>query len=227
MTATRNRIIGYIRVSTDKQGKSGLGLEAQEKAIASYSRGMDRDLQRIYVEVESGKNHTNRPQLALAIAHCRRIKATLVIAKLDRLARNVAFVSALMDSDVNFVACDQPSASRLTLHILAAFAEDEGLRISARTKEGLAAYKARGGLLGGAHPKGHRFTPAEQLRAMSARLVAKAAISAQIQQEIKPIVYKFWNLGFPPKEIAREVRKLGYQAGHRRVYALVEEFENS
>src|SRR6185369_12637823 len=102
---------------------------------------------RLYVEVESGKKAA-RPQLLAALAHPRRTKATLVVAKLDRLTRNVAFLSALMESGVDFVACDNPHANRLTIHILAAVAEDEARRISERTKAALAAYKARGGKLG-------------------------------------------------------------------------------
>jgi DNA invertase Pin-like site-specific DNA recombinase len=102
----------------------------------------------MYTEVESGKR-SDRPQLAKALAHARRSKATLVVAKLDRLSRNVAFLSALMESKVPFVACDNPHANKLTLHILVAMAEHEAEMISKRTKDALAAYKARGGLLGG------------------------------------------------------------------------------
>src|SRR5262245_4791157 len=117
-------IIGYLRVSTKGQGESGLGIEGQRAAIEAYARQTGATLVMAYVEVESGKR-TDRPELARALAHARRIKATLVVAKLDRLARNVAFLSALMESKVPFVACDNPHANRLTLHILAAVAEAE------------------------------------------------------------------------------------------------------
>lgn len=138
------KFIAYYRVSTDRQGRSGLGLEAQREAVTVYLNGGNWQLLNEFVEVESGKRHDNRPQLAAALAACRKQKATLVIAKLDRLARNVAFIANLMEAKVEFVAVDFPTANRLTLHIMAAFAEHEREMISARTKAALAAKKARG-----------------------------------------------------------------------------------
>lgn len=147
------KFIGYIRVSTQKQGDSGLGLEAQLSAIDGHAKGNAGEVVTVYREVESGTDNA-RPELAKAVAHAKRIRARLVIAKLDRLARNVAFVANLMESGVDFVACDNPNANKLTVHILAAVAEDEAERISARTKAALQAAKARGVLLGSARP-GH------------------------------------------------------------------------
>jgi DNA invertase Pin-like site-specific DNA recombinase len=141
------KFIAYYRVSTARQGSSGLGLEAQRKAVADYLNGGSWDLIDEFVEVESGKRN-DRPELAKAIAACRKHKATLVIAKLDRLARNVAFVSALMEAGVDFIAADMPTANRLTVHILAAVAEHEREMISNRTKAALAQAKARGRKLG-------------------------------------------------------------------------------
>ena len=141
------RLIPYYRVSTKKQGESGLGLEAQQSCVADFARYGQHEIIATYQEIETGKR-ADRPELTKAIAHSKRAKATLVIAKLDRLARNVHFLSGLMESRVDFVCCDMPSANRLTLHILAAVAEDEARRISERTKAALAAYKARGGTLG-------------------------------------------------------------------------------
>jgi DNA invertase Pin-like site-specific DNA recombinase len=141
------RLIPYYRVSTRKQGESGLGLEAQQSCVADFARYGQHDIIAAYQEIETGKR-ADRPELAKAIAHAKRAKATLVIAKPDRLARNVHFLSGLMESRIEFVCCDMPSANRLTLHILAAVAEDEARRISERTKAALAAYKARGGKLG-------------------------------------------------------------------------------
>lgn len=142
--------IAYYRVSTTRQGESGLGLDAQRAAVARYlaQAGPGAQLEAEYTEVESGKRHTNRPQLAAALTHAKRARATLIIAKLDRLARNVAFISNLMESASDFVACDMPHANRLTIHILAAIAEHEREMISARTKAALEQKKVRGVKLG-------------------------------------------------------------------------------
>ncbi len=142
------RYIAYYRVSTEKQGKSGLGLEAQREAVLSYLNGGRWKLVDEFTEVESGKRN-DRPALASALSLCRIHNATLIIAKLDRLARNVAFISNLMESGVEFTAVDFPQANRLTVHILAAVAEHEATMISQRTKAALAAAKARGVVLGG------------------------------------------------------------------------------
>ena len=141
------KLVPYYRVSTRKQGESGLGLEAQQSCVINYARTGSHEIIVSYQEIETGKR-SDRPELAKAIAYSKRAKATLVIAKLDRLARNVHFLSGLMESRVDFVCCDNPNANRLTLHILAAVAEDEARRISERTKAALAAYRARGGKLG-------------------------------------------------------------------------------
>jgi DNA invertase Pin-like site-specific DNA recombinase len=172
-------VIGYLRVSTKGQGESGLGLEAQKTAIENYARQTGSNVVTYYTEVESGKL-AKRPELAKALAHSRRSKATLVVAKLDRLARNVAFLSALMDSNVPFVACDNPHANRLTLHILAAVAEAEAKAISDRTKAALAAYKARGGKLGAALPQcrnlnAEAIEKGQKMGAAAARQAAKEA----------------------------------------------------
>src|SRR5262252_7090082 len=141
------RFVAYYRVSTDRQGKSGLGLEAQQMAVREYLNGGAWELVGEFTEIESGK-HADRPQLAVAIETCRRQKAALVIAKLDRLSRNLAFVAALMESGVEFTAVDNPHANKLTVHILAAVAEHEREMISERTKAALQAAKARGVRLG-------------------------------------------------------------------------------
>lgn len=139
--------VGYIRVSTERQAASGLGLEAQRAAIEQYVARQGREIIEIYVEAESGKLK-ERSQLNAALAHCRKAKATLVIARLDRLARNVAFVSALMETGTEFVAVDAPFANKLMVHVLSAVAEWEREQISERTKAALAAAKARGVKLG-------------------------------------------------------------------------------
>jgi DNA invertase Pin-like site-specific DNA recombinase len=147
MAAHRGKFVAYFRVSTDKQGKSGLGLEAQRKAVLDYLNAGRWSVVEEFIEVESGK-HNERPQLTAALAACKRHKAKLVIAKLDRLSRNLAFIAALMESGIEFVAVDMPFANKLTIHILAAVAEHEREMISQRTKAALAAAKARGTRLG-------------------------------------------------------------------------------
>jgi DNA invertase Pin-like site-specific DNA recombinase len=148
----KGRFVAYYRVSTEKQGRSGLGLEAQQEAVRTHLNGGNWRLVDEVVEVESGKRN-DRPKLAEALRLCRLHGATLIIAKLDRLARNVAFISNLMESGVEFTAVDFPQANRLTVHILAAVAEHEREMISKRTKDALAAAKARGVKLGGVRPK--------------------------------------------------------------------------
>jgi DNA invertase Pin-like site-specific DNA recombinase len=141
------KFVAYFRVSTDRQGKSGLGLEAQRKSVLDFLDGGRWSLVAEFTEVESGKR-SDRPQLAKALDACRRQKAKLVIAKLDRLSRNLAFIATLMESGVEFVAVDTPHANKLTVHILAAVAQHEREMISERTKAALRAAKARGTRLG-------------------------------------------------------------------------------
>jgi DNA invertase Pin-like site-specific DNA recombinase len=162
--------VAYYRVSTQRQGRSGLGLEAQQTAVRDYLNGGDWRLVAEVTEVESGKR-TDRPKLAEALKLCRIHDATLIIAKLDRLARNVAFISNLMESGVEFHAVDFPQANRLTVHILAAVAEHEAKIISERTRAALAAAKRRGVKLGG-----YRGTViSKAMRKASADAIAKRA----------------------------------------------------
>lgn len=145
------RFVSYHRVSTEKQGRSGLGLDAQKKAVADYLNGGQWELLQEFVEVESGRRK-DRPQLKAALDVCRREKATLVIAKLDRLARNVAFVATLLEGKIRFVAADMPDADSTMLQIYSAMAEREAIKTSERTKDALAAAKARGKQLGWSMP---------------------------------------------------------------------------
>lgn len=173
------RLIAYRRVSTKKQGISGLGLEGQDMAIAVHAKTCGCTVVATYTEIETGKR-SDRPELAKAMAHAKRIGATLVIAKLDRLSRNVHFLSGLMESGVDFVCCDMPTANRLTLHIMAAVAEDEARRISERTKTALAAAKARGVVLGGVRA-GQRPLTAEERMSGSQKGGLKAATKIRKQ----------------------------------------------
>jgi DNA invertase Pin-like site-specific DNA recombinase len=150
-----------------RQGRSGLGLEAQQVAVRDHLNGGDWRIVAEFTEGESGKRK-DRPKLADALAACRVHGAKLIIAKLDRLARNVAFVSALTEAGVEFEAVDFPQANRLTIHILAAVAEHEAKAISERTKAALAAAKRRGVKLGGDH--GARLTAKARQAGMAARV---------------------------------------------------------
>jgi DNA invertase Pin-like site-specific DNA recombinase len=141
------RFVAYYRVSTEKQGRSGLGLEAQRGAVEAFLNGGSWKLVAEFTEIESGKR-ADRPKLAEAVKAAKKHKATLVIAKLDRLSRNVAFIANLMEAGVDFVAVDMPHANKLTIHILSAVAEHEREMISQRTRAALAAAKSRGVRLG-------------------------------------------------------------------------------
>ena len=142
------KFIAYYRVSTDHQGMNGNGMAAQRKAVEDYLNGGCWKLVGEFTEVESGKR-SDRPELEKALKACRKHKAKLVIAKLDRLSRNVHFISGLMERKVDFVACDMPSANAFMINVYAAVAQEERRMISDRTKAGLAAAKARGVKLGG------------------------------------------------------------------------------
>lgn len=140
--------VAYLRVSTAKQGQSGLGLEAQQRAVEAYLNGGQWTLVETFVEVESGKNN-HRPKLHEAIEACQVYGATLVIAKLDRLSRNAHFLLGLQEAGVKFVCCDMPQANTLTIGIMALVAQQEREAISERTKAALQSAKARGVKLGG------------------------------------------------------------------------------
>jgi DNA invertase Pin-like site-specific DNA recombinase len=155
MMAKTPKFVSYLRVSTDKQGQSGLGLEAQREACRAFMATIaGATLVHEFIEVETGK-HNDREELAKAMAMAKAYGATLLIAKLDRLSRDAHFLIGLERSGVNFVACDNPQANRLTIGILALVAEQEREAISQRTKAALAAYKARGGKLG--NPYGGQY----------------------------------------------------------------------
>jgi DNA invertase Pin-like site-specific DNA recombinase len=175
-----SNLIAYYRVSTKRQGQSGLGLEAQQQAVRDYATRNGSTILAAYTEIESGKR-SDRPKLLAAIAHAKRSKATLVVAKLDRLSRNVAFLSKLMESGVDFVAIDNEHANRLTIHILAAVAEAEAKAISERTKAALAAAKRRGIQLGSNRP-GHWTAETEQRRLVGLAHARKRSIESRVEQ---------------------------------------------
>jgi len=179
------KFIVYYRVSTQRQGQSGLGLEAQKHACAHY------DIVAEYTEVESGKK-SNRPELSKALAHAKDIGATLLIAKLDRLARNVHFITGLLEAGVPITCADMPEADRTFLQIMAVFSEREGRVISERTKAALAAAKRRGVKLGSPNPaKGGSVTGAQRANA-----------TAQVAPQAMPIINALRKAGQSLRAIA-------------------------
>lgn len=204
------KFIAYYRVSTERQGRSGLGLEAQRDAVTGYLNGGDWQLLDEFCEVESGKRHDNRPQLAAALAACRKHKATLVIAKLDRLARNVAFIANLMEGNVEFVAVDFPAANKLTLHVLAAVAEHERTQISQRTKAALAVRKAQGAQLG------NRTNLAE---AQAMGRAANEAAADQFASNVLPIIHHVQAAGITSYSgIAEALNRRGIKTARGRTW---------
>ena len=177
-----DHFVSYLRVSTDRQGRSGLGIEAQRAAVGAYLAGFGATPLAEFVEVESGK-HSDRPELAQALTECRLRRATLVIAKLDWLARDAHFLLGLERSGIAFTAADMPNANRLTVGIMAMVAEEERRAISERTKAALAAAKARGVKLGG-RPESLKNTELGRQRATEARR-AKAAGRAE---DLAPVI---------------------------------------
>jgi DNA invertase Pin-like site-specific DNA recombinase len=174
------KFVAYFRVSTDRQGQSGLGLEAQRSAVSAYLNGGSWTMIAEFTEIESGK-HADRPQLTAALVACKKHKAKLVIAKLDRLSRNLAFIATLTDSGVEFVAADNPHANKLTVHILAAVAQHEREMISQRTRDALQAAKTRGRRLGNPNLEGARQ------RALEANSAAADRFAANVQPIIEQI----------------------------------------
>src|SRR5215203_4839646 len=177
----QGRFVSYLRVSTDRQGRSGLGLEAQRKAVSDFLDGGRWELIAEFVEVESGKRD-DRPKLAEAMALCRLHNATLVIAKLDRLSRDAHFLLGLQKAGVRFVAADMPEANEMVVGIMAVVAQAERKMISARTKAALAAAKARGVQLG--NPENLRNQEAGRLQGRAKR----SAMAAERAADLRPII---------------------------------------
>ena len=196
--------VTYIRVSTARQGVSGLGLDAQRQTVAQYLAGGSKTVLADFVEVETGKGANaldRRPQLRQALDLCKKTGATLLIAKLDRMARNVHFISGLMESKVKFVACDLPEANQLTLHVMAAFAEHEARRISERTRDALAAAKARGIALGTTGVQNLQRNTEE--RQLAARAFA---------DRLRPVLDGFLAQGCTRRQMVARLNDLGIRA---------------
>ncbi|HEX5439172.1 MAG TPA: recombinase family protein [Gemmatimonadaceae bacterium] len=199
------KFVGYFRVSTARQGRSGLGLDAQRKTVEDYLNGGRWALVAEFTEVESGKRN-DRPELAKALATCRLHNATLVVAKLDRLSRNAAFLLTLRDSGVEFVCADMPEANRMTVGVMALVAEHERDAISQRTKAALAAAKRRGVKLGN---PGHLTTKARRL-GVEASAMRRAAIARQRADDLAPIIGELQAGGaMSLRELARGLNERG------------------
>jgi DNA invertase Pin-like site-specific DNA recombinase len=195
--------VTYLRVSTDRQGKSGLGLEAQRAAVADHVAGKG-EIAGEYVEIESGTKN-ERPQLTRALAEAKRIGAVLLIAKLDRLARNVAFIANLLESGVEIAAADMPEANRFLFHVMAAVAEHEAQAISDRTRAALAAAKARGVALGWSMPE--RWDEQRQAsRKGAAKNAQKACMHAA---NVLPVIRQIASGGASLRRIADELNARG------------------
>ncbi|MES2714639.1 MAG: recombinase family protein [Pseudomonadota bacterium] len=206
------KAVSYLRVSTERQGKSGLGLEAQREAVARYLGASGLTLVQEFEEVETGKGSDaldKRPKLKAAIALAKKQKAVLVIAKLDRLARNVHFISGLMEQKVEFRCCDFPSADRTMLHIYATMAEAEGHRISLRIRDALAAKKARGESVG---------NPGS-LKPMNG---TRAAAAAEFAAKLRPTIEAFQARDLTQRAIVDELNAVGIKTAQGGEWGLIQ-----
>ena len=204
MTQHRGKYVSYLRVSTKRQGESGLGLEAQRAAVETWLNGGSWRLVEEVVEVESGKSHRNRPGLTRALDACRRYGAKLIISRLDRLSRDPVFLLSLRDAGIDFTAVDMPNANRMTVGVMALVAEQEREAISARTKAALAAAKARGVKLG--NPKGTKVKCAD---VGSARGSATNATNARdFAERLRPVLVELE--GLSARAAAAELDRRGY-----------------
>ena len=202
------KLIAYHRVSTQKQGQDGLGMQAQRDAVARYAVSVGGTLLAEYDEVESAAKHNlkKRPQLRAALAHAKRSNAVLVLAKLDRLSRSVEVTSQLLNSGVEFVACDNPHANRMTIQILAVMAEFEAAQISTRTKDAMAAAKARGAVFGGV-----RNVTAETLNlATRNSVLARAEAAREAYADLVPQLLAMRGNGLTLYAIAQRFNDAGH-----------------
>lgn len=203
-----SRIIVYYRVSTDRQEKSGLGIDGQKAAVRQYVARTGAELIRSYTETESGKN-SERPQFARAVAHARRSRATLVVAKLDRLARNLAFLDTLQRSKLNFVALDCEHANKAMLQMMMIMAEWEVDQISARTKAALQARRERGGKLGAENPNCRNLTARAMKRGRKLGAEANKRLADEAYADILPEMRE-WAQSETLQAIANRLNKDGH-----------------
>lgn len=196
--------VSYYRVSTQKQGISGLGLDAQRSSVANYLLGSSKTVLVEFVEIETGKGANalvRRPQLRLALEACKKHGATLLIAKLDRLARNVHFVTGLLETGVDFIAVDMPHANKVMIQMHAVMSEWERDQISERTKKALASAKARGVILGATGPANLRRNIEE-----------RQEVAKRFRERLKPVLDGFLSQGLTRRGMVEKLNDLGIKA---------------
>jgi DNA invertase Pin-like site-specific DNA recombinase len=206
----KGKFVAYYRVSTQRQGNSGLGLDAQKKAVMDYLNGGKWELLKEYTEVESGKGSSvleKRPVLNDAIAFAKKNNATLIIAKLDRLARDVLFIVTLQVAKIKFVCADMPEANEMTIQIMAAVAQYEAKRISERTKEALAQAKARGVQLGNPNLKADN--------------TARIQRADNFAKNLKQTIRAYQNDGLSQREIVEQLNNTGVKTPRGKSWHLV------
>src|ERR1039457_3121533 len=194
------KYVSYLRVSTRKQGDSGLGLEAQRETILQFLDGGQWDLLKEFQEVESG-SHDGRPELAKALTHCQLTGATLLVAKLDRLSRDIHFITSLEKAGIDFTVCDFPTANRFTINIFAALAQYERELISQRTTAALQAKKARGAILGKPENLNTAAAASGRVAGRAARVVTADLFAAKV----KPMIQELQDNGMSLNAIARNL----------------------
>jgi DNA invertase Pin-like site-specific DNA recombinase len=206
---TVTAIIGYTRVSTGKQGQSGLGLEAQQKALGDYAKLINGKILHTYREVESGKR-TDREQLLRAIAHAKRSRAVLAVGDLDRMTRNLHQLTGLMESGVAFVDVFSPHDDEFTTHIKGAVAQRRLKEISRNTKRALAAYKARGGKLGASRPECRNLSQSARERGAERAAAVRAANADAAYVDLIPQLREWKAAGLSLIAIAERLNADGH-----------------
>ncbi|MDY3547469.1 recombinase family protein [Riemerella anatipestifer] len=205
------KFVSYYRVSTQKQGNSGLGLEAQKSTIQNYLKDIEAIAE--FTDIESGtKKGNDRQGLKDAISYCKIHNAKLIIAKLDRLSRNVSFIAQLMESDIEFVICDQPQATRFTIHIFAALGEQEARFISERTKSALAEAKKRGKKLGSPQ----NLTDKSRVNSLEVR--KQNAVNNENSRKAGALIVSLRQSGKSFYQITKEINALGFKTRTNKAF---------
>ncbi len=199
------KFIAYFRVSRKEQGISGLGLAAQKNTVLNYIQSQSGTLVNEYTEVETGTKKKERVEIQKAIHDAKEHNAILIIAKLDRLARNVTFVSSLMDSGIQFIACDMPSANNFTIHIFAAMAEAEAQLNAIRTKQALQELRKKGVILG----KPENLT--NEARAKGVRVIKENAIRNDRNRQALTVIVNCKEKGMSYRQIANYLNSLNFK----------------